>query len=665
MAWMGHDEIRECFSSNSKPGRGWDALSQTGSVPTIVVGTRVRVVSGRKFTEFAAGDIGIVVRKDHSSGSCDVAFDGRPLPLPVAQRHLEVVPGTDTPLSPSTDVHDNNRLNDSNATVATYTRSSPEDGKPWDTPFTLAHGEAAALAEAVSASATATATATATAMAEVTALRLNIKDVRDRLTHEERSRRVGMQEMKLEIERLRAEHDTDCSVKADHQRLVQKQTELFSLCQSLKDEHADGLSALDGRIESIAQHVSGLDRMNVERDEMNLGRGHESGEVGVAGSLSVVRSQMELLSRRVDSLSREFSAEAKRLEALHANVAQSLGDQEHREDEMLKRLSLDAERHTASIHGSMAEVEQRTREAVMVGQRASDALEAHCAAARERDGLLNMLQVRVDALADGLGAESRLRSEAVARVESLCQMRDAEDGGTRARGESDQRLQASLADVHRTAEYAESKRREEVGKRLEAEATLHRLQAEFDGVRVQLGRQRQSPQRARLDSAEETVPFAMHDVSRMVSGPMREPSPAVTTVQGAVSTSLQGHAEPCLPETHWASMLRVSSAQGVPPPLPGARTPRTHWPAQPVVVTPGRLVRSASQPLPAASPVCVCGSAFLADAEFCRKCGSKRLWYPRLPDVSAPGPNSIPVDVEEVTSSGTVTPGSRSVIFPA
>mmetsp|Transcript_36501 Transcript_36501/g.97192 ORF Transcript_36501/g.97192 Transcript_36501/m.97192 type:complete len:666 (-) Transcript_36501:32-2029(-) len=665
MAWMGHDEIRECFASNSKLGRGLDALSHTGSVPTIVVGTRVRVVSGRKFTEFAAGDIGIVVRKDHSSGSCDVAFDGRPLPLPVAQRHLEVVPGTDTPWSPSTDVHDHNRHNDSNVTAATYTRSSPEDGKPWDTPFTLAHGEAAALAEAVSASATATATATATAMAEVTALRLNIKDVRDRLTHEERSRRVGMQEMKLEIDRLRAEHDlradADCSVKADHQSLVQKQTELFSLCLSLKDEHVDRLSALDGRTESI------LDRLNVEREEMNLARGHESGEVGVAGSLSVVRSQMEMLSRRVESLSREFSAEAGRLEALHANVAQSLGDQEHREDEMMKRLSLDAERHTASIHGFMAEVEQRTREAVMVGQRASDAIEAHCAAARERDGLLNMLQARVDALADGLGAESRLRSEAVARVESLCQMRDTEDRGSQAREETDQRLQASLADVHRTAEYAESKRREEVGKRLEAEATLHRLQAEFDGVRVQLGRQRQSPQRAqlRLESAEETVPFAMHDVSRMVSGPMREPSPAVTTVQGAVSTSLQGHAEPYLPEAYWASMLRVSSAQGAPPLLPGARTPRTHWPAQPVVVTPGRLVKSASQPLPVASPVCVCGSAFLADAEFCRKCGSKRLLYPRLPDVYAPGPNSIPVDVEEVTSSGTVTPGSRSVIFPA
>eukprot|EP00928_Gymnodinium_smaydae_P032510 TRINITY_DN23528_c0_g1_i1.p1 TRINITY_DN23528_c0_g1~~TRINITY_DN23528_c0_g1_i1.p1 ORF type:complete len:1102 (+),score=221.52 TRINITY_DN23528_c0_g1_i1:75-3308(+) len=68
---------------------------------------------------------------------------------------------------------------------------------------------------------------------------------------------------------------------------------------------------------------------------------------------------------------------------------------------------------------SNARVEQQASEALRVGKRASEALEAHCAAAREREKMLEVLQRRFDErLAEGLATEARRRDELISRLSS-------------------------------------------------------------------------------------------------------------------------------------------------------------------------------------------------------------------------------------------------------
>eukprot|EP00419_Tripos_fusus_P043735 CAMPEP_0172814206 /NCGR_PEP_ID=MMETSP1075-20121228/11112_1 /TAXON_ID=2916 /ORGANISM="Ceratium fusus, Strain PA161109" /LENGTH=788 /DNA_ID=CAMNT_0013653993 /DNA_START=31 /DNA_END=2397 /DNA_ORIENTATION=+ len=59
------------------------------SAVALSAGDRVRVVRGRQFQNFGAGDAGVAVRVDRDAGTCDVAFDGREGCLTVAIRYLE------------------------------------------------------------------------------------------------------------------------------------------------------------------------------------------------------------------------------------------------------------------------------------------------------------------------------------------------------------------------------------------------------------------------------------------------------------------------------------------------------------------------------------------------------------------------------------------------
>eukprot|EP00928_Gymnodinium_smaydae_P095464 TRINITY_DN821_c0_g2_i2.p1 TRINITY_DN821_c0_g2~~TRINITY_DN821_c0_g2_i2.p1 ORF type:complete len:962 (+),score=157.30 TRINITY_DN821_c0_g2_i2:184-3069(+) len=58
----------------------------------IVAGGRVAVLSGRHFPAFSAGDEGLVIRVDAEAQNCEVRFDGRADPVPVALRHLRALP---------------------------------------------------------------------------------------------------------------------------------------------------------------------------------------------------------------------------------------------------------------------------------------------------------------------------------------------------------------------------------------------------------------------------------------------------------------------------------------------------------------------------------------------------------------------------------------------
>jgi len=57
---------------------------------TFTVGSRVRVIRGRHFRDFGAGDSGVVLLSDSGAGTCTVAFDRGGEPLQVAVRHLEL-----------------------------------------------------------------------------------------------------------------------------------------------------------------------------------------------------------------------------------------------------------------------------------------------------------------------------------------------------------------------------------------------------------------------------------------------------------------------------------------------------------------------------------------------------------------------------------------------
>mmetsp|Transcript_70876 Transcript_70876/g.125205 ORF Transcript_70876/g.125205 Transcript_70876/m.125205 type:complete len:577 (+) Transcript_70876:67-1797(+) len=66
--------------------------------PEVVVGSRVAVLSGRHFPSFGAGDEGIVVKVTPDAHNCEVQFDKRPKPVPVALRHLRIA---DAPSAPA------------------------------------------------------------------------------------------------------------------------------------------------------------------------------------------------------------------------------------------------------------------------------------------------------------------------------------------------------------------------------------------------------------------------------------------------------------------------------------------------------------------------------------------------------------------------------------
>lgn len=80
-----HDKPIGCRVRASSVGGRWG--DQRAPPP----GTRVRVLGGRQFRDFGAGDRGLVIKSNPDAGTCDIAFDGRlpdSAPVQVAARHL-------------------------------------------------------------------------------------------------------------------------------------------------------------------------------------------------------------------------------------------------------------------------------------------------------------------------------------------------------------------------------------------------------------------------------------------------------------------------------------------------------------------------------------------------------------------------------------------------
>mmetsp|Transcript_10430 Transcript_10430/g.18033 ORF Transcript_10430/g.18033 Transcript_10430/m.18033 type:complete len:1232 (+) Transcript_10430:125-3820(+) len=397
----------------------------------------------------------------------------------------------------------------------------------------------------------------------------------ERMAREEMDARLEQKERRLmEVERRLLEVDSGVLVGAERLESLCSRTEALAAGLALKADR-EASPAAAGRIDALASRIDTL--------VMDLAAKAERETPATAlASVHVV----EALSARMDRLTETLGtlgAEITRLEALHRDgmqegataLADAVHAAEQREAEQLQRLSAEVERHAAELREAAAEVEHRASEAIKIGQRAREALEAHCEITDDRHNAVEALRTRIDSIGEGLAvearlreeslaSETRLREEAVQRVEAQCrQAREdaanaapaAAAAATSAAGVNanamERQLMAVLTEVRSDAERAESGRREESQRRREAEVALQRLRGEIDVLREELMR-------------------------RSAVGPMSSPP----TVMEAVTPA----------ELPQSGALRAAAAMAVPEGPPSV-TPKTTPPAPPA-----RVMRFSSGP---------------------------------------------------------------------
>lgn len=235
------------------------------------------------------------------------------------------------------------------------------------------------------------------------------------------------------------------------------------------------------------------------------------------------RQRLEVLSARLDSLRSAGEAQGRELERVHLHVDE-LG------------------RAQASL---TKRVEVRLEEV-----KASATLSLHSAASEG----LSLLQLRVDALTEGLATEARIREEAVWRLEAVCRKtgedaavvghqaaRKAAAAAEAGRETSERHLHALLEKVRADAERTEGDWREEARRRQDAERTLRELRGEIEGLRSELS-QRDPRLRAgvvisgepvTVQSALRTPPMTPRSLApqRVSSVPLPAPQPAQVTMR--------------------------------------------------------------------------------------------------------------------------------------
>lgn len=156
-----------------------------------------------------------------------------------------------------------------------------------------------------------------------------------------------------------------------------------------------------------------------------------------------------------------------RFESLEARVeglAQAESRQEGRLAEFQATLAAGAEERARGLRAEMSEHQQELRTAVNkalekldkdaagaihMAERAGSALEAHWSSQQSSGVLVEALQARVEALAEGLAAEARLRQEAMQRLTAQCrEVRPSESHSLIAEGQSRvMRLESAPSDA--------------------------------------------------------------------------------------------------------------------------------------------------------------------------------------------------------------------------
>lgn len=321
--------------------------------------------------------------------------------------------------------------------------------------------------------------------------------------------RLDQSEKRLvELEKHLAEVDSAVQIGAERLEAMSSRADALAAGMALKADR-EASPAAAGRIDSLASRIDSL--------VMDLAAKAER-ETPTAALASV--HVVEALTARFDRLTETLGAEVARVESLHrdgmqenaAAVANAAYAAEQREAEQLRRLGAEAERHAAELRDATAEVECRASEAIKIGQRAREALEAHCEITNDANNAVEALRSRIESVCEGLAVEARLREdgltaeanireEAIQRVEDQCrQAREdaanaapaAAAAATSAAGVNasamERQLKAVLTEVRSDADRAETGRREEKQRRQEAELALQRLRGELDVLREELNR---------------------------------------------------------------------------------------------------------------------------------------------------------------------------------
>eukprot|EP00927_Polykrikos_kofoidii_P043628 TRINITY_DN37703_c0_g1_i1.p1 TRINITY_DN37703_c0_g1~~TRINITY_DN37703_c0_g1_i1.p1 ORF type:complete len:1070 (-),score=240.94 TRINITY_DN37703_c0_g1_i1:109-3318(-) len=262
------------------------------------------------------------------------------------------------------------------------------------------------------------------------------------------------------------------------QHAAQKAKSLANSGADPQDVYSRQVQELDGRVKSLHAELSNSiealslrveprhsDSLAVRVDKLSRALGEAppgEGELSLEHRVAALREQVRNDVARVETLQLTSS---KALVEMADKRSFALREEVKEDVACVKELKLELARVAAVCDSNAlvsapaadawgdreADLHRRlTAEAVRVGQRASEALEAHCEAAREREKMLEVMHTRMEALSSGLAAEARLREEAIERLTAEC--RDVRQGAASA-------VSASSAAAREIAEVAEAVKR--------------------------------------------------------------------------------------------------------------------------------------------------------------------------------------------------------------
>lgn len=336
----------------------------------------------------------------------------------------------------------------------------------------------------------------------------------------------------------------------------------------------------------------------------------------------------DALVMRVDRMAETLASEVVRLEGLHRkSLQESITGLEQRESEHLRRLSAEADRHASELREVASNIEAKAIEAIKVGQRAREALESHCEMSTDQRNSIDVLRQRVEALGEGLAVEARFREDAIREEAS--------------------RVGHELHTDRHT--------------RQEAEMALQRLRGEVDVLREELLRRKEPslPSSPRLATMQaEQWPGSTFDIQskappvvRFSSAPVKERPDKVQPQQDNIRWGSQIHASASqeqlrsgtstpVPnmggalarlEARWGSnnpptvnpygLNQAFGAVGTAQLVPGSTTPPLMGRSVPGLAVPVQQASGKASPSLSCSN---CGSVYMPDGNFCRRCGKKK-----------------------------------------
>lgn len=504
------------------------------------VGDKVCVLPGRHFQDFAAGDSGMVSMVDRKAQTCQVYFDHRlgSEPLNVAFRNLSRVDGgsgSSWPVSSEilqTEVEEGGAgprrpkareldvapvLGGALGALASagywegalaHLGSTPSPSYPSGT------GDDGALASALEASAAAKAEVHAAALAEASKAGLKLKDLDEKVVRHNREHWLGLECLQEKVGDLSAtqkalHEQLSASLKKDVHGLREHIDELSTKCQAM----ADAVTTLRTEMGRKASHeqLEDLEHQQCKAFERFVGRWEACAEARRRNLQDEVSSAICEVQRPAAKASeglrpgearlpaeRVSAASANRLEDLcqmQTQLKRELAGLRTEMSNQVSQLKLEGATEARPKSTLSEHWEQRyqslsaTVESLKVGLEATRRSIKETSAMREQ-AWLDGLRLRVDACAEGVASEVRIREESTQRLESLLQKtrQDLEAKIDAVGGDLEKQFNGVLASQNDKGLHLElmGAMQLELQKRQDAETSLRDLQCEMVEMRSKL-----------------------------------------------------------------------------------------------------------------------------------------------------------------------------------